>query len=55
MPIEEGFCVEIKEFEYSVNMTELRIQGIFVKYFNEQCRQGNLGQFSQSKLNRFAD
>lgn len=32
------FCSEIKDFEYSVNKTELRIQGIFVKYFNEQCR-----------------
>jgi len=29
------FCNEIKDFEYSVNRTELRIQGIFVKYFNE--------------------
>ena len=38
LPIEESFCVDIKEFEYSVNKTELRIQGIFVKYFNEQCR-----------------
>ena len=37
LPIEESFCIEIKEFEYSVNKTELRIQGIFVKYFNEQC------------------
>lgn len=35
LPIEQAFCNEIKDFEYSVNRTELRIQGIFVKYFNE--------------------
>lgn len=40
LPVEKAFCNEIKGFEYSVNLTELRIQGIFVKYFNEQCRQG---------------
>lgn len=49
------FCSEIKDFEYSVNKTELRIQGIFVKYFNEQCRQGVLGNFSKTKLARFAN
>ena len=35
LPVEKAFCNEIKDFEYSVNLTELRIQGIFVKYFNE--------------------
>ena len=34
-PVEVVFCKEIRDFEYSVNRTELRIQGIFVKYFNE--------------------
>jgi hypothetical protein len=50
-----NFCNEIKDFEYSVNRTELRIQGIFVKYFNEQCRQGVLGNFSKTRLAKFAD
>ena len=54
-PIEVAFCKEIRDFEYTVNRTELRIQGIFVKYFNEQCRVGNLGTYSQSKLALFAD
>ena len=55
MAVEKAFCNEIKDFEYSVNLTELRIQGIFVKYFNEQCRQGTHGTFSKGKLVKFAD
>ena len=54
-PFEELFCKEIKDFEYSVNRTELRIQGIFVKYFNEQCLSGTLGTISKAKLSKFAD
>ena len=53
--IATAVCSEIKDFEYSVNKTELRVQGIFVKYFNEQCRQGILGNFSKSKISRFAN
>lgn len=55
LPVQKAFCNEIKDFEYSVNLTELRIQGIFVKYFNEQCRQGAHGTFSRGKLAKFAE
>ena len=50
-----AFCSEIKDFEYSVNLTELRIEGIFVKYFNEQCKLETLGTFSKGRLAKFAD
>jgi len=32
--IEDGFCFQLQNFEYTVNKKELRIQDIFVKYFN---------------------
>ena len=40
LPTEVGFCNVVRDFEYSVNQKELRIQDIFVKHFNSEYSKG---------------
>jgi histidyl-tRNA synthetase len=54
LPTEIGFCNVVRDFEYSINQKELRIQDIFVKYFNSEYSKGVQDHFNAEKKSKFA-
>ena len=54
LPTEIQFCNVVRDFEYSVNQKELRIQDIFVKYFNSEYSKGVQDHFNAEKKSKFA-
>ena len=55
--IETSFCDVIREFDYSVNESELRIESIFVKQFNSDIyfKPSDAFSFVRSLLTQFSE